>query len=98
MSHDASHVLKALGKTEAVHLLEVLNDSDNGLGFNQIKKELRTDSKTLTRRLDELGQFGITKKRDDSKYYITPLGIRVLELALEIGNEVDNFRSDHLVQ
>lgn len=98
MGKDASHVLKALGKSEAIELLKTLEESEDGLGFNQVKNELGTDSKTLTRRLDELGELGMTEKRDDSKYHITSLGSRVLELALEIEGEVNNFRSNNLVQ
>jgi len=98
MGKNASGVLKALGKAEAVELLKKLENSESGLGFNQLKKKLNTDAKTLTRRLDELGDLGITEKRDDSNYHITPLGSRVLELALNIESEVSEFSSNNLVQ
>lgn len=96
MSRDASQVLKALGKSEAINLLRTLDDLDSGLGFNQLKSELKTDAKTLTRRLDELGELELTEKGDDSNYHITSKGRRVLELAQRIEDEVKNNRRSNI--
>lgn len=98
MGESASYILKTLGKSEAVDLLQILKKSDGGVGFNQIKNKLKTDPKTVTRRIDELVDLGIIKKRDNSNYDITPLGHRVLELALEIETEVNDFESNNLAQ
>lgn len=92
MDRNASQILKALGKSEAINLLRTLDNSDKGLGFNQLKKELKTDAKTLTRRLDELGELELTEKSADSNYHITSRGRRVLELSREIKNEIKNNR------
>lgn len=98
MSPDASQVLKALGKSEAINLLRTLDNSEEGIGFNQLKIGLNTDAKTLTRRLDELGRLGFTKKGDDSNYHITPEGRRVLELTQRIEDEVNNNRRSNIAQ
>lgn len=98
MSPDASQVLKALGKSEAMNLLRALDDANDGLRFNQLKGMLNTDAKTLTRRVDELGRFGLTEKGEDSKYHLTPHGRRVLELAHRIEDEVRNDRRSNVAQ
>ena len=98
MSLSASTVHKALGKSEAINLLKTLDKSDNGSGFNELKNELKTDSKTLTRRLDELGELGMIEKGEDSKYHITPLGSQVLELALEIVSKINNSEVNDVIQ
>lgn len=98
MGENTSFILKTLGKSEAIDLLQILKNAENGLGFNQIKNKLETDPKTVTRRIGELEDLEIIKKKDDSNYHITPLGNRVLELAVEIEREVNNFESNNIAQ
>jgi DNA-binding HxlR family transcriptional regulator len=79
MDIDTSQILRSLGKAEAIAVLRVLRDG--GYGFNEIKDEVKTDPKTLARRLDDFTELGIVEKKEDSNYHLTESGDKILALA-----------------
>lgn len=76
-------MFKILGKAEAMSVLRTLSE-EGPMGFNELKKAVRTDPKTLTRRIDELTDINLVSQDSDSDYDLTEKGKDILEIADEV--------------
>ncbi|KXS48448.1 IclR family transcriptional regulator [Halanaerobium congolense] len=85
-SKKPNQLIKSLDR--ALNILEVIVESENGMGVTEISRELDVHKSTVYRLLDTLKYRGYLEKNKDNHKYLA--GIKLFELSSKVINEIDS--------